>query len=153
MATLEALPEASVPLTSTSGCFGARGGEGGVEDEGPVHRLPGRQSCVWIDADGGPGHSSAVGSALWELQPGPVGAQAGAGRLLKGQLESEPKNDPAEQETRGDGARLAEGEVVLLFNGFLSRLRFPLLPFAARVMVFKLPLRASASHFRFLEGC
>lgn len=46
-----------------------------------------------------------------------------------------------------------EAEVVFLFNGFLSHLRFPLLPFAARVMVFKLPLRASASHFRFLEAC
>ena len=56
-------------------------------------------------------------------------------------------------ETRGDGAELAQREVVFVLNGFLSHLQFPLLPFAARVMVFKRSLKASGIHFRFLVNC
>lgn len=81
VAASEALPEASAPLTSASGCSGARVGEEGVADKGLAHRLPSRQSCLWTDG-GSSSSNSDSGGGLWELQ----GAQTGAGAatLLRG---------------------------------------------------------------------
>lgn len=86
MATLEALPEASVPLTSTSGCFGARAGKKEVEDEGPAHGPPGRRSRVWTDtavvaATAGPQvpHLGSYSQALLEPRWGPAALERAAG--------------------------------------------------------------------------
>lgn len=79
--------------------------------------------------------------------------RARAAGSREGPLVSKPENHAVKPETRGDGAELAQREVVFVLNGFLSHLQFPLLPFAARVMVFKRSLKASGSHFRFLEVC
>lgn len=67
MATLEALPEASAPLTSTSGHFGAKANRKGwqIKDHPRAPRqaeLFGRVVAAAV----------TVGTALWELQAGPV---------------------------------------------------------------------------------
>lgn len=70
---MEALPEASAPLASTSGHFGAKANRKGwqIEDQARAPRqaeLFGRVVAAAV----------AVGTALWELQAGPVWAQAGS---------------------------------------------------------------------------
>ena len=135
----KALPEASSHLTSTSGCFRARAGEKGVADKGSAHGLPGRRGCVgrWQQRQWGRSVGAEVGPCL---SPGRArGWQAPE----RGSWCRRPEDNAAKQETWGDGAELAEREVVFVFNGFLSHLQFPLLPFAARVMVFKRSLKTS----------
>lgn len=67
---MEALPEASAPLASTSGHFGAKANRKGwqIEDQARAPRqaeLFGRVVAAAV----------AVGTALWELQAGPVWAR------------------------------------------------------------------------------
>lgn len=82
----------------------------------------------------------------------PCWSRDGGRPLSREQLVSEPNSDPAEQGTHGDGARRwRQRSFSCLMASFLAY-GFPFFRLQP-VMVFKLPLRASASHFRFLEAC
>lgn len=70
MPALEALPEASAPLTSTSWCFGAKAGKEGVADKGPDPGLPGSRA-VWTDgsSSNNSGGDSCVGAVVRLAEP------------------------------------------------------------------------------------
>lgn len=106
----------------------ARAGEEGVEGRGsgPGSLAP----TEVVEADRRCSGAGALGLAV---RPCLSLGRAGVGweGSWEGSCCHRPKNNTAEQETCRDGAKLAEREVVFFFNGFLSHLQFPLLPFAA----------------------
>lgn len=145
-------PAASSGWISTSGCVGlGRMRKGRQVKDQP--RAP-RQAGPCVDGPRWPLGRSVGAAAGPSLSPRRVGA-AGSGLPApeRGRWCPRPEKHAAKLETWGDGAELAQREVVFVLNGFLSHLQFPPLPFAARVTVFKRLLKASGIHFRFLEVC
>lgn len=114
VAALEALPEASAPLTSASRCFGARAGEEGVSDKGSAHRLP-AGGAVW---------------RRWQQRWQQQGRLCGCCRQALCDGRTDGRTGPCGSGRPQAMVQSCGGRGALVFNGFLSRLQFPLLPLA-----------------------